>query len=280
MQTIHVRPCPGCGGHQSRTEFEEPPFVLVKCSDCSTVFLANPPSEDQLYDEYYSSVEPQPDEYRASSPNELLQELFAINTQRVKRITQLKPSGRLLDVGCGRGYFLKSAEAEGYDAFGVDVSEKAVTYAREQFGLHADVRSMDDLIAAGEEYDVITLWHVLEHFADPLGALEAIRTLLKPGGLCVIEVPNLHSLKFMISSTKWEGGNHPLYHRTFFTASTLRNVLQKSGFSPVHRMRWSYSVPGRNILYEGVKRALNVFALDAFLNAVAWKPEDNADRIR
>lgn len=247
--------------------------MVVKCATCSLVFLGNPPPEDTLYDDYYSTVEPTPDEYRADSPNALLRELFAINQQRVARIKGLQPTGSILDIGCGRGHFLQTAAEHGFRTYGVDVSEKAVAYGRERFGLKTEVRSMEELLASGQQFDVITLWHVLEHFADPYEALTNIAQLLKVGGMCVVEVPNLRSLKFMLSKTKWEGGNHPLYHRTFFTGTTLQDAFVKSQFSPVRRMRWSYTVPGRSIAYEGLKKALNIFALDAFLNVVGWNGE-------
>ena len=269
MEDVQIRACPGCGAAKVRTAFEEPPFRIVRCENCSLVFLGNPPPEEALYEEYYSSEEPREDEYRVDSLNPRMRELYAINTQRIERIRRLKPGGSLLDVGCGRGYFLQTATGAGYRAYGIDVSEKAVAYAGRVFNARADVRSMENLIEANEQFDVVTLWHVLEHFVDPFDALQQIRQLLKPGGMCVVEVPNVRSLKFLLSRTKWEGGNHPLYHRTFFSAKTLSAALERSGFTAVRRMRWSYDVPGMNRAYFCAKYGLNQVAMDAFLDFVA-----------
>jgi predicted SAM-dependent methyltransferase len=118
---------------------------------------------------------------------------------------------------------------------------------------------------------VITLWHVLEHLADPIDGLRQARQALKPGGLCVVEVPNLRSPKFMLSKTKWRGGNHPLYHRTFFTASSLRAAFVRAGYAVSRRMRWSYRLPDMGRAYSAMKRALDAAALDSFLDFVAWK---------
>lgn len=272
QQTTHggqVRSCPGCGDTQARPRFVEPPFVVVQCTACSLVYLANPPADDHLYEEYHGNISP--GEYSAESPETALRELHAINRQRVGLMQKLVPGGYLLDVGCGRGYFLKTAIAHGYDAAGIDVSEVAAAYARQELGVRADTRSLKDVAAVGGQYDVITMWHVLEHFIDPFDALRDVHRALKSGGLCMIEVPNLHSLKFILSKTKWEGGNHPLYHRTFFAASTLRAALIRSGFRAVRRVRLSYGVPGRSRVYEGVKAGLNLVAMDAFLDFAAWK---------
>jgi 2-polyprenyl-3-methyl-5-hydroxy-6-metoxy-1,4-benzoquinol methylase len=134
-------------------------------------------------------------------------------------------------------------------------------------GVDARAETLETLAARGEAFDVATLWHVLEHFLDPFGALKQIRTMLRPGGLIVIEVPNLHSAKFVLARHKWEGGNHPLYHRTFFTSRTLTRALREAGFSDVRRQRWSYAVPGRSGMFERAKRALDVVGWDAFLDA-------------
>ncbi len=245
--------------------------MVVKCSSCSLVYLGNPPEEEALYEDYYGASVPRAASYRPDSDDPGLRELYAINEQRIRRIKRLKPTGRLLDVGCGRGYFVKTANEHSYASVGIDVSARAVAYASREFGVRADVLSTEEMAGSGERYDVVTLWHVLEHFIEPYEALAHVRTVLKDDGICVIEVPNLHSLKFIISKSKWEGGNHPLYHRTFFTPATLRDALIQSGFSRVRRVRWSYHVRGRSAPYEWLKHLLDLVGMDAFLDFVAWR---------
>jgi SAM-dependent methyltransferase len=235
------------------------------------VFLGNPPDETQLYEEDYGGADPEAEAYRAGSSHKHMAELYSINQQRLACLRSLKPHARLLDIGCGRGHFIKLAHETGYDAQGIDVSARAIGYAREQFGLRAEVRRLEEIVEAGEQFDLITLWHVLEHFADPYAALRQIRSLLRRDGLCVIEVPNLRSLKFMLSKSKWNGGNHPFYHRTFFTGRTLKDAFTRTGFSGARRLRLSYRIPGRSRLYDSSKRFFNLLALDAFLDMAAWK---------
>lgn len=266
------RACPNCGSMDSRLRFTEPPFRIVQCRTCDLVYLVNPPVDGQLYDEYYKSNSLLSLEYRPDSTDSRLRELHAINTQRVSRLRRLKPEGRLLDVGCGRGFFLKTAAEAGYDVYGIDVSERAVTFAREAFQVPAGTETLENLVTEGASYDVVTLWHVLEHFVDPYEALSRVYALLTSGGWVMLEVPNLHSVKFRLARNKWEGGNHPRYHRTFFTAATLRRALEKSGFESVTRLQVSYRIPGRSKAYEAFKRASNLFAWDAFLQFAARKP--------
>jgi SAM-dependent methyltransferase len=227
---------------------------------CHLTFLSNPPDEKSLYDEYYSDLA------REASP-----EQGAINGQRVAIVKGFCQEGTLLDVGCGQGFFLREAARAGYIAQGIDVSRRAVEFAAGSVGVHAEQVTLDVLLARGTRFDIITLWHVLEHVLSPVEELKKVRQLLAPGGWCLVEVPNLNSLKFIFANPKWVGGNHPLYHRTFFTRSTLEDTLAKSGFTNVRRLPVSYSVPGQSVLYRQLKRISNVIAADAFLDFAAQK---------
>jgi len=263
------RPCPNCGSTDSSLKFVEPPFQVLKCRHCSLVYLGNPPHDGLVYEQYYESRESDVREYHGHSNDAVLAELFAINSQRIARLKKIKPSGRLLDIGCGRGYFLKTARDNGYEVHGIDISEKAIAYAQQGFNLSVKVGTIDQSVGMEKPFDVVTLWHVLEHFVDPYKSLQLSRALLADDGICVAEVPNLLSLKFLMARHKWEGGNHPLYHRTFFTAHTLREAFLKAGFSDVLRIKLSYRIPGRSRTYERAKVALNLVGMDAFLAVVA-----------
>jgi SAM-dependent methyltransferase len=246
-------------------------FQVVQCPGCGLVYLRNPPPEEALYDDYYGEAAPNPADYRVDGPRPALAELAAINQQRVAALKERKPAGSLLDIGCGRGYFLATARDAGYGVVGTDVTERPVAYARQAFNVPAEVSTLAELSSSGRRFDVVTMWHVLEHFVDPFAELERVHALLEDDGLCVVEVPNLRSLKFLLARDKWQGGNHPLFHRTFFTAQTLAEAFVDTGFTRVERLRLSYRIPGRNPIYEAAKRALNVVALDAFLAVAAWR---------
>jgi 2-polyprenyl-3-methyl-5-hydroxy-6-metoxy-1,4-benzoquinol methylase len=267
----HQRPCPECGSLNAVIKFVELPFQMLRCSNCSLVYLDNPPEDGDRYENYFAGPTPDARKYQTNSPDPLLAELYAINQQRIACVKGIKGAGKLLDIGCGRGYFLKTASDCEYTARGIDISKAAVAYAQENFHLIVSVGTIDDQVTGQELFDIITLWHVLEHFADPFMALRQARMLLRHGGICVVEVPNLHSLKFLTAKQKWEGGNHPFYHRTFFTAHTLRRALVHTGFHDVRRLRLSYRVPGRSRMYEALKIALNLVGMDAFLAFVATK---------
>ena len=152
----------------------------MECRRCGLVYLGNPPhsgrdpGEEALYEAYHAGPEHSTASYRADGPDAGLRELYALNEQRVAVLKQLGAQGRLLDVGCGRGYFLETARRFGFEASGIDVSARAVQYARTAFSVPATTQTVEDLQAAGDTYAVITLWHVLEHFIDPFSTLQAL----------------------------------------------------------------------------------------------------------
>ena len=122
-----------------------------------------------------------------------------------------------------------------------------------------------------QQFDVITMWHLLEHLSDPAAALFHAKKCLKPGGYMIIEVPNIHSLKFLLSSdqNRWIGGNHPRYHRHFFSYKTLKRLLTKTGFSQVNQLPLTYVISNFSWLKKRTKRVFNRIHLDSFITVIA-----------
>jgi 2-polyprenyl-3-methyl-5-hydroxy-6-metoxy-1,4-benzoquinol methylase len=266
-----MRVCPNCKSGENRLRIKENQFLVVECNSCGLAYLLNPPDESVIYEDYYQ-IEFKGTDYREDSNYPHLREIFEINEQRtelIKEITKGKTGLSLLDIGCGSGLFLKSCENKGINGVGIDVSNTALGFARNEFGLNVFNKRVEELIADYRKYDVITLWHVLEHFLEPIDELQKIKELLAPGGILIIEVPNLRSIKFRLSGKKWKGGNHPLYHRSFFTSKTLASTLTESGYSDVRRLKFTYQLSNKGSIYNMSKKLFNTFASDAFLNFTA-----------
>jgi 2-polyprenyl-3-methyl-5-hydroxy-6-metoxy-1,4-benzoquinol methylase len=140
--------------------------------------------------------------------------------------------GRLLDIGCSTGYFLSRARGRGWETFGIDIDPLAINYAREQLGLNVRFEQLKDSSYPTHNFDVITLWGVLEHLPDPYHYLKIIGSLLKPNGLLVVAVPNLCSLNAYVSrlsTHEWDMFCEPghLYH---FNIQTLTKLLKRISF--------------------------------------------------
>lgn len=142
-----------------------------------------------------------------------------------KMRTQDSSSPRLLDYGCGTGINLVYLAKIGV-AFGVDASPDAIAFCRQR-GLQNVVAtgSLEEMQAPavfGGEFDVVTMFDVLEHLPDEVGALRCIRGLLKPGGLLVVTVPAFDWL--------WSGEDVVSEHLRRYTRSSLSRVLHEAGY--------------------------------------------------
>lgn len=162
--------------------------------------------------------------------------------KRLGEIRRLRFPGALLDVGCGAGFFLKLAREEGYETSGVELSEWASRAARERLGLRVFNGELKDAAFSPESFDVITLWHILEHVADPKGLLLHTHRLLKAGGILALEVPNIGSPAAGIAGRNWEL-LAPREHFYYFDPWTIGALLQSTGFAAFRQQTYFWTTP-------------------------------------
>ena len=155
---------------------------------------------------------------------------------RLQRIKRLKTGHRLLDVGCGKGRFLAYAARHGWDVFGLEPADNGREFARDRLGDRV-VASFDEL-PADRPFDVITLWHVLEHTSEPTRLLAEIRPHIGPNGVICIAVPNFDSLQACIGGKSWGHLDVPR-HRVHYTPQTIRQTLERSGFTTLRIAHFS-----------------------------------------
>jgi SAM-dependent methyltransferase len=134
---------------------------------------------------------------------------------------ELPEGARLLDVGCGTGYFLEAAQ-EYWDVYGLDFAEEAVAFCRGR-GLtnvrQASVQALADL--EGGSFDCVSFCDVIEHLDDDVGALGAAGRLLRPGGLCLVTVPAYQWL--------WSPRDDAHHHRRRYTRASLTRTILDAG---------------------------------------------------
>lgn len=139
----------------------------------------------------------------------------------------------VLDVGCGIGEFLVQLQSAGATAFGLDVSEEALKVARE---VHPSNRLFTDirLLPEYQLFDIITLWEVVEHVANPVDLLRGLAGRLKLGGLLAVSTPNWRDpfVRRTRRASYW-----PPYHVHFFTPASLRWMVDKAGLSVCYLRR-------------------------------------------
>jgi SAM-dependent methyltransferase len=212
-------------------------FVVVQCQECGLCFTNPRPAASCMHQFYPTSYRP----HRASQVHhERTASLWRRWAHRERVFLPRAGEGRLLDFGCGGGSFLQRMHRQGWQVTGLDASPETVQRIRGELGLEAVAGSLPCAELEGRRFDVITLWHSLEHVHQPLAVLREARRLLAPRGRLVVAVPNIDSLPFRWFSSAWYGLDLPR-HLTQFTPPTLRAMLERAGFQvgPIRMIRHS-----------------------------------------
>ena len=208
-------------------------FAVVQCLECGLCFT-NPRPDRQSMGQFY------PADYRPHRPRPRQRPpsrrppAWNLPGQPWRTLPWRGP-GKLLDFGCGNGSFLERVRRQGWDVTGVDLSPVAVQRTREAPALPVLVGTLPHPHLAPGSFDVITMWHSLEHVHDPLAVLGEAHRLLAPSGKLLVAVPNIDSLPFRWFGQAWIGLDLPR-HLSHFAPGTLYRMLQRAGFR-VGRMR-------------------------------------------
>ena len=160
---------------------------------------------------------------------------------RLQLIRQYRPSGKLLEVGCARGDFLRIAR-EYFTAFGVEPNPELAEEAIKVAPVHQGVIDTE----AGTYYDVAVSFHVIEHTPSPKQFLAAIAQRLRPKGLVVLETPDIDSIPFLMFRSRWRQFIPEHYY--FFDESTMKKLLVDGGFKVEKIVRIGKHASGALIL--------------------------------
>ena len=239
--------CPLCRGDRSRKLLEAGPRRIVQCESCGVVFRNPRPSASRYLEQFGSG--------RAEVADEAW--LGARRCATFARFLDTWPGrpGRVLDVGCGGGWFLRAAGDRGWDAVGVDLSPVAVRRARESLGVDARPGTLEAQRFEPGTFDLVTLWNVLEVIPDPLALLHAVGPLIRPGGVLHLRTQNYPFQRVAFATARvarlvglgpWLD-RHPhlvsIFNATAFSARTIRLFLDRAGYTDV-RVTPSRPSPG------------------------------------
>lgn len=235
---VHHVVCPLCSSEKIALHFScndhfisRKDFAIFKCSDCGFLLTQDYPEESEIAAFYVSEEYISHSDTSEGLSNKLYQIARTIMLSRkkvlVEKITGLK-TGKILDIGSGTGYFATKMKRAGWQTRGIEINEKARNFSITNFGLEVDP---PERITAYESnsFDCITLWHVLEHFHDPFKYISEIYRLLKPGGVCVVALPNSSSFDAKSYEQFWAAWDVPR-HLWHFNPDTFRLFSDKSGF--------------------------------------------------
>ncbi|MEW6100981.1 MAG: methyltransferase domain-containing protein [Candidatus Omnitrophota bacterium] len=234
METEHIK-CNLCGRDDYNLLFKSrdkilsigPEFNLVRCKNCGFVYVNPRPTPNSLQEFYPAQYFARPfgsikmtEGYKAF--------LSGVFRNRYAQIQRFKRKGAALEIGCGDGYFLRFLKDKGWQAYGIEPSDFAAKYARDELNLTVFKGKLEDFPLPAQPFDMICMFEVFEHIIDPYQALLKIREMLSPDGIIVITVPNFASFLSILFRDNWHILDIPR-HLFHFTAKTIAKMLQKSG---------------------------------------------------
>jgi 2-polyprenyl-3-methyl-5-hydroxy-6-metoxy-1,4-benzoquinol methylase len=238
VQVQETTACNLCGSQESewvRTTQDqqydlEGTFSIVQCKNCQLVYVNPRPNEEDI--RVYYPEQQQIDirhllQWAQQNPITRL----GIRMILHRRSPPFVPGGKLLEIGCANGAYLTLMRNAGWNVYGIEIEAAAARYAREELSLNVRNDTADVALAdfPDNHFEAVTMWHVLEHMYDPSAVLAEIYRVLKPGGVFMLEVPNVNSLPASWFGEVWFPLEIPrhLYH---FTPQTLTAMLTKGGF--------------------------------------------------
>ncbi|MBT5708587.1 MAG: class I SAM-dependent methyltransferase [Verrucomicrobia bacterium] len=215
------RCCPGCGQTASRPVWRKGQLHVVACCSCD-VFYANPVEEELASGKFYDRLGVP----FYLSPNKLEGDYSPVRFNReMAYFRRHCPEGAVLDVGCSTGAFLFRLNSRPeYQGVGMDVTGPALDHA-ESKGVPVIRESFLEHDFAERRFRAITFWAVVEHLTDPLRFLQKAVTLLEPGGLCFVLVPNRLSLATRILGSRYRYVMPD--HVNYFSRRTLIDFIER-----------------------------------------------------
>lgn len=224
--------CPCCGGKADflvsssdrNRKTTRSVFEYFDCGTCGLVFIDPAPQDLRpFYEGGYQKI-----------PSDLkeLRELAAVERYRMKPILRYRQGGKLLEIGPWMGLFSCNAKDAGFDVTAIEIDQGCVDFLNKTVGIRA-IQSSDPAATLGsmdELFDVIALWHSLEHLATPWLVLERAAKCLTPGGILLVALPNIESYEFKLLRAAWVNLDAPR-HLYFYPVASFASLGKRLGLA-------------------------------------------------
>ena len=230
--------------HNGKTIKKFGKYSVIDCRSCKFIHVIPIPSDQELnsfYDnEYYQKTK---SDFISKNENEIdyWNLVFDEKLVTIEKLISSK-SKRILDIGSGPGFFLRRAKRRGWDVIGVEPSPLACNYAKEQN--IPTIQNFFHEVTSNEigKFDAIHTFDVLEHVNDPIGIIKKAYSLLKRGGVIVVEVPNdfnplqklvqksLKKKEYWITLSSDSKNSGTLDHLNYFNFSSISDLIKRAGF--------------------------------------------------
>jgi len=219
--------CPFCA-NQTTPLYCAGEHRMFRCTSCALAFVSPVPSEEYLarYYAVFHQTIGEGGEYELIDSR--MQADFPAKLALIGRHAALA-GARLLDVGCGKGFFVRACRDSGIDAMGIDLSDSGIEYATGQLGVPARLGRIEDCADDLGQFDIATFWATIEHVPDPVSTLRAIHSVLAPGGRLFMDtgIGDDWLDRMLPGVNQWYD---PPQHLYVFSVDAMRLALSRAGF--------------------------------------------------
>lgn len=207
----------------------EEPLVdqLIQCTQCTLVFVWPRMESERISQAYSSAIDPvhaNQDRWRVASFERQMRKVGVLP----ESLWNLPTKPRLLDIGCAGGAFPCAANKLGFDVTGIEPASYLASAGRERYSLDIRDGFFDPRDFAGERFQVVSLWDVLEHLDSPSAMLRNVHKVLEGDGLLILNLPMIDTLSARILGSRW-----PFYlnvHLYYFTLESISKMLESTGY--------------------------------------------------
>lgn len=261
--------CPHCKSDKTHLKFFNPDYIsgevfaIESCQSCGLAWTALPKDFSDL-SKYYGETYYGKKGSRFVGPMELLVRFF--RQLRVDAMTRdFSSPGSALDIGCGRALTLALLKQRGWKVTGTEFSQDLANAAREAYDIEVSVQpSLKECNFDAASFDLISMYHVLEHVQNPFETLAEIRRILRPNGIFFVEVPDVSSWQARLGQGKWFHLDTPR-HLWHFDQHSLINLLKENGFEilsqSTHSLEYGYYGFWQTLLNRLTKNMNAVYSL-------------------
>jgi 2-polyprenyl-3-methyl-5-hydroxy-6-metoxy-1,4-benzoquinol methylase len=261
--------CILCHYAENKKKFVRFGYQIVECPNCM-LWWVNPRASQSSVNKVYTGEYFEVRKVQKQKSQDGNDSFKRQNCERhPAEIERHHKTGKLLDLGCAEGLFLRVAQQKGWDVSGVEVSPQAADIAKTFLPGKVFQGRLEDVPFPENDFDVITMFDVVEHLYDPVDALKKIWRLLKPDGIVYLLTPDCGSIYAKVMGKYWFEVK-PKEHIYYFSEGTLRLLFEKSGFMPL-----SMEKAGKVLTFEYISTILrkeNPFFAGLLRGLTKWTP--------
>ena len=220
--------CGICSHQDVSLRYSKKDFSIAQCHSCGVLFRTPQPTFEEVRQLYTTAYYNPWHLEKEEGVKKIKMDTFE---KRLREIQIYVSGGKILDLGCATGFFLKMAQSRGFEPYGIELSEFSFVQAHKKFGDTIFHGTIEDGPFENDFFDVITMFDLLEHVKDPVATLRRCKEILKPKGIIVAVLPDVSSITAKLMGSNWT--HYKDEHLYYFSKRTISALLKQESYEVV-----------------------------------------------